>query len=156
MLRLDGVCPGCKKPMVDHLRSSRSMPTEVGANEIPLINGRCYPEGDRAPQKCSWVQLAEPMDVETYQAKLAAGELGLEACPGCGGELQGWGQFKRKLYGGLEAGLVEIELMRGKCCHDDCPVCTVTHYPWFVTPYRAVQTQQRELEVRAYAEEHQS
>ena len=60
------------------------------------------------------------------------------------------GQFSRTLVG-PDGKVEELELLRGRCRNADCPVCTVTHYPSFATPYHAVPTAAREAVVRARA-----
>ena len=151
MPSVDGVCPGCKRPLSEHLRSSRRLPRDMPAGKVAVINGRCVFGGERAPQKCCWVQLREPMTVEDYRQRFVAGTIELEPCPGCGGRLTRWGSFLRKVVEG-DSVLDDIRLLRGQCPNDACPVCTVTHYPVFLTPYEVVPTAKREAAVQSWAE----
>lgn len=150
MSSVGGVCPGCKRALADHLPSSRMMPAEVPAGKVAVVNGRCVVDGEPAPQKCCWVQLREPMTLEAYRERHAARTIKLEPCPGCGGRLTRWGSFLRKVVEGASV-LGEIRLLRGLCTDDGCPVCTVTHYPVFLTPYEVVPTVEREEAIRSYA-----
>ena len=150
MSSVGGVCPGCKRALADHLPSSRMMPAEVPAGKVAVVNGRCVVDGERAAQKCCWVQLREPMTLEEYRGRFVTKTIALEPCPGCGGRLTGWGSFPRDVVDG-DSLLGKIRLLRGLCPDTACPVCTVTHYPVFLTPYQAVPTAEREAAVRARA-----
>ena len=136
MFSVGGVCPGCKRALADHLPSSRMMPAEVPAGKVAVVNGRCVVDGERAAQKCWWVQLREPMTLEEYRGRFVAKTIALEPCPGCGGRLTGWGSFPRDVVDG-DSLLGKIRLVRGLCPDTACPVCTVTHDPVFLTPYVA-------------------
>ncbi len=152
MLSVDALCPACKRPLSAHLPSARRAPEDVPPDKVAVVNGRCIVAGQRAPQKCCWVALGEPMTPEEYGDRFDAGTIALEPCPGCGGPLSAWGSFSRTLAK-REAGVTEdLELRRGRCCNPDCPVCTVTHYPCFVTPYQTVPTAEREAAARAHLE----
>lgn len=150
MLSVGPMCPGCKRPLADHLPSRRRAPEEVPPGKVAVVNGRCVAEGQAAPQKCCWVALSRPMTVQEYVEGLGAGRMPLEPCPGCGGRLVAWGSCRRTLAEGST--LHDLRLRRGRCLHPDCPVCTVTHYPCFVTPYHVVPTDEREAAIRARAE----
>jgi DNA-binding CsgD family transcriptional regulator len=110
------------------------------------------PDGRRAPQKCCWVQYGEPMEEDEYVRRQYAGQLVLQPCPGCGGQLVAWGQFARQVVSAGGRTVHALALLRGRCRNPDCPVCTGTHYPSFLTPYPAVPTAQREEVVRQRAE----
>ena len=145
------LCAACKHPLEDHLPSSARLPAEVPAGKVAVVNGRCIGPNGRALQKMCWVALAEPMTPAEYRRRLAEGTVRLERCPACHGRLVTHGRFHRTLLG--PGGQPErIELLRGRCPNRECPVCTVTHYPLFMTPYHVVPTAEREATVRARAE----
>jgi hypothetical protein len=146
-------CPACKMPVADHLPASRYPPADVPLGKVAVVNGRCIVAGERARQKCCWVVLREPMTVAEYRERFEAGTIPLEACPCCAGRLVSWGSFGRTLAEGEPLALQGLRLLRGLCPKVDCPVCTVTHYPCFLTPYHVVPTAQRESAVRAHVEE---
>ena len=88
MPSVGGVCPGCKRPLEDHLPSVRRLEGPIPEGKVAVVNGRCqWRDGQQAPQKMCWVALSEPMTAETYRMRLADGAVGLERCPGCGGAL---------------------------------------------------------------------
>ena len=118
-----------------------------------VVNGRCRIAGRPAPQKCCWVQLRQVMTPAEYRERIQAGTITLEPCPCCGGRLQGHGSFERHVVAGETAALQGLRLLRGRCANADCPVCTVTHYPCFLTPYHVVATSERETAVRARLEQ---
>ena len=150
MLSVGGLCPGCKMPMADHLPSGRGPRAEVPEGKVDVANGRCIVAGTRALQKCCWAQLRDPMTPEGYRMRFEAGAIALEPYPCCGGPLTAWGSFPRKLAEGEPPTLRGLRLLRGRCPNPECPVCTVTHYPCFITPYRVEPTAQREAAVRAH------
>ena len=152
MPSVDGLCPACKMPLVDHLASRRYLPAEVPPGKIAVVNGRCIVAGQRAPQKGCWVPLREPMTPQEYRRRFEAKTIPLEPCPWCKGRLVPWGSFPRTLAEGEPPELQELRLLRGLCQDRDCPMCTVTHYPSFITPYHPVPTAQREAVVRARAQ----
>jgi hypothetical protein len=147
------LCPACKRPVADHLPSSRYAPREVPPGKVAVVNGRCTVAGERAPQKCCWVLLREGMTPGEYRERFAAGRIALEPCPCCGGPLLAWGSCPRRLVEGEGVVLQGLRLRRGRCPNPDCPVRTVTHYPVFVTPYQVVATAEREAAVRAHVVE---
>lgn len=152
MSSVDGVCRACKQPVSEHLPSGVAARRDTGG-KIDVVRGRCIlVDGRRAPQKCCWAQFAESMDEAEYRRRVEAGTLVLEPCPCCGGRLQEHGQSWRLLADAEGVLLNELPLLRGLCANPDCPVCTVTHYPCFVTPYRAAPTGLREVAVRGRAE----
>jgi hypothetical protein len=153
MPSVGGLCPACKMPVADHLPSMRYPPKDVPPGKVAVVNGRCVVSGERAPQKCCWVQLHEPMTPEEYRERCDAETISLEPCPCCGGRLVSWGRFARTMVKGDPPELAGLELLRGRCPNPACPVCTVTHYPCFLTPYHAVATAEREAVVRAHVEE---
>jgi hypothetical protein len=153
VLSVDGLCPACKRRVADHLRSVRREPESVAPGKVAVVNGRCVAEGKRAAQKLSWVALSKPMTVAEYRERLDAEAIPLEPCPGCVEALVRWGVVPRHLAEGEPPLLAGLSLLRGRCMNPDCPVCTVTHYPCFVTPYQVVPTGEREAVVRAYAAE---
>ena len=153
VLSVDGLCPACKRRVADHLRSARREPESVPPGKVAVVNGRCVPDCKRAAQKLSWVALSEPMTPADYRERLKAKAIALEPCPGCGGALVAWGVVRRRLAEGEALLLGGLLLLRGRCMNRDCPVCTVTHYPCFVTPYQVLPTGEREAAVRAYAAE---
>ncbi len=116
------------------------------ANSIAVCNGRCYPCGEKAKQKLSWVAMSETLTEEEYRRRYSA-EVppGLEPCPGCGRELGHHGHFERQLA--QDGELEPLLLFRGICRNPDCPVVTVTHYPPFVTPYSVFPTAERETAI---------
>ena len=152
MPSVDGLCPACKMPMVDHLASSRCAPTEVPPGRVPVVNGRCIVAGEPAPQECCWVALREPVTPQDYRRRFEAKTIPLGPCPGCKGRLVSRGSCPRTLAEGESSVLQGLRLLRGRCPNRDCPTCTVTHYPCFVTPYHPVSTAQREAVVRARAQ----
>ena len=156
MPSVDAMCPACKRAVADHLQSRRWPPAEVPEGRIAVVNGRCFPGGEPAPQKCCWVQLGERMTPGEYRERFLARSISLEACPSCGGHLERWGSFPRHLAEGEPPRLAGLRLLRGRCVNPGCPVCTVTHYPCFVTPYDTVPTAEREAAVRAHAVDQQS
>jgi hypothetical protein len=151
MSSVGGVCPACKRLLADHLPSAQRTPAQIADGRVAVINGRCQAADGRAPQKLCWVMLSEPMTPEEYRNRMAEGRLRLEKCPGCGGALVAHGTFCRTLVG-PHGSVEEIRLLRGRCREEACPVCTVTHYPSFMTPYHPVPTAKREAVVRARAE----
>jgi hypothetical protein len=152
MLSVDVLCPACKRPLAAHLPSRRRAPADVPVGKVAVVNGRCIVAGERAPQKCCWVALGEPMTLDEYRERFEAETIPLEPCPCCGGRLNAWGSFPRTLVEGEAGVAVDLELLRGRCPNPECPVCTVTHYPSFVTPYATVSTGEREAAVRAHLE----
>ena len=115
MLSVDALHPACKRPLSAHLPSARRAPEDVPPDKVAVVNGRCIVAGQRAPQKCCWVALGEPMTPEEYGDRFDAGTIALEPCPGCGGPLSAWGSFSRTLAK-REAGVTEdLELRRGRC-----------------------------------------
>lgn len=156
MPSVDGLCPACKRPLCDHLPSGRYPPPEVPPGKVAVVNGRCIAGGERAQQKCCWVPLSQPMTPTEYRERLEAKTIPLEPCPCCGGRLVPWGSCPRKLAEGEPPVLEDLRLLRGLCPNPACPVCTVTHYPCFVTPYHTVPTAAREAAVRAHMEEDRS
>lgn len=146
-------CPACKRPLTDHLPSGRYPPGNVPPDKVAVVNGRCIVNGERAPQKMCWVLLREPMTPEGYRERFEAGMIPLEPCPCCGGKLAPWGSFPRTLAEGEPATLQGLRLLRGLCTNENCPVCTVTHYVSFLTPYQVVPTAEREAAVRAHVEQ---
>lgn len=153
MPSVGGLCAACKMSVADHLPSVRYAPGEVPPGKVAVVNGRCIVDGARAPQKCCWVLLGEPMTPEEYRERFDAGTISLEPCPCCGVALAPWGSCPRTLAEGEPLALKGLELLRGRCHNPDCPVCTVTHYPCFVTPYHTVPTAEREAAVRAHVEQ---
>lgn len=147
------LCPACKRPVADHLPSTRYPPENVPPGKVAVVNGRCVVDRERAPQKVCWVLLREPMTPEEYRKRFEAGTIPLEPCPCCGGELARWGSFPRTLAEGEPPTLQGLRLLRGRCTNEKCPVCTVTHYVCFVTPYHVVPTAEREAAVRAHTEQ---
>ena len=135
------LCTGCRQPLHHHFRSGRIL--REAANGIGVCNGRCYPSGEKAKQKLSWVAMSEPLTEEEYRQRYSATMPPLmEPCPGCGGRLGHHGYFERR-----QVKLGELEpllLFRGICRNPGCPVVTVTHYPPFVTPYSVFPTAVRE------------
>ena len=153
MPSVDAMCPACKRAVADHLQFRRWPPSEVPEGRIAVVNGRCFPAGQPAPQKCCWVQLGERMTPGEYRERFLARSISLEACPSCGGHLERWGSVPRHLAEGEPPKLEGLRLLRGRCVNPGCPVCTVTHYPCFVTPYDTVPTAEREAAVRAHEEQ---
>lgn len=153
MRSVNPMCPACKRPLADHLPSRRRVPEHVPAGKIPVVNGRCIVDGVRAPQKCCWVQLRKPLTVKQYQKKFDKGLIQLEPCPSCRGRLEMWGSCPRTLQDGEPQSMRGLRLLRGRCRNAECPVCTVTHYPCFITPYLTVSTAEREAAVRAHEEQ---
>lgn len=152
MLSVGPLCPACKRPLADHLPSRRRVPAEVPPGKVAVVNGRCLVEGEPAAQKCCWVQLREPVTPQEYRERFRAKSIPLEPCPCCGGPLEAWGSFPRTLVEGEPPLLEGLRLLRGRCRNGECAVCTVTHYPCFVTPYSTVPTAAREAALRGHAE----
>ena len=153
MPSVGGLCPACKRPLVDHLPSARYPRESVPPGKVDVVNGRCILEGTLAAQKLCWVQVGQPLTPAVYRERFEAGTIPLEPCPGCGGQLVPWGSCPRTLAEGEPARLQPLRLLRGRCLNPDCPVCTVTHYVCFVTPYHVVPTGAREAAVRAHVEQ---
>lgn len=153
MLSVGPLCPACKRPVADHLPSGRYAPEEVPSGKVAVVNGRCIVDGKRAPQKCCWVLLSQPLTLQEYQERFAAGSIPLEPCPSCSGRLAAWGSCPRTLADGEALILQDLRLLRGRCLNPDCPVCTVTHYASFLTPYHVLPTAEREAAVRAHVEQ---
>lgn len=153
MPSVSDVCPACKRPVADHLPSTRYAPDEAPPGKVVVVNGRCIVGDERASQKCCWVQLHEPMTPAEYRQRFDAGTILLEPCPCCGGRLTPWGSFSRKLAEVDPPWLEGLRLLRGWCPNPDCTICTVTHYPCFATPYHTAPTALREAVVRAHVEE---
>jgi hypothetical protein len=139
--------------MAEHLPSSRRPRDQVVAGMVEVVNGRCRIDGRPARQKCCWVQLHEAMTPDEYRQRMAAGSIALAPCPCCGLRLVGHGSFLRHLAEGEPAALAGLRLVRGRCTNPDCAVCTVTHYPCFLSPYHVVATSEREAAVRAHLEQ---
>ncbi len=138
------LCTGCRQPLHLHSKSGRTL--REAANGIAVCNGRCYPNGERAKQKLSWVAMSEPLTEEEYRARYSATvSPPMEPCPDCGGRLGHHGHFERQLTANGE--LEPLLLFRGICRNPDCPVVTVTHYPPFVTPYSVFPTAVRETAI---------
>jgi hypothetical protein len=142
--------------LADHLPSARRAPEVVAPGKVVVVNGRCIVDGSPAAQKCCWVLLWEPMTPDDYRQRFAAHRIPLEPCPGCGGRLEAWGSCPRTLAEGEPPQLNGLRLLRGRCGNPDCPLCTVTHYPCFITPYSTIPTAEREAAVRAHAVQRQS
>ena len=106
----------------------------------------------RAPQKCCWVMMSELMTIAEYRQRYESEPPPMEPCPCCGGHLQHQGRFPRRLASEDGTTVEPLWLYRGLCPNPACPVVTVTHYPWFVTPYEVVPTTQREAAIRAWAD----
>jgi hypothetical protein len=153
MPSVGGVCPACKRPIGVHLPSARYPRQAVPVGWVDVVNGRCRVEGQPAAQKCCWVQLREVMTPAEYRARVEDGKIALEPCPCCGGRLRPHDRFERHLAEGEPAVLQGLRLVRGRCTNPDCPVCTVTHYPCFLSPYHVVATAEREAAVRAHCEQ---
>ncbi len=151
MPSVGGLCAACKRPVADHLHSRRRPPAEISGTEVAVVDGRCVWAESQAAQKLCWVAIADPMTPEEYRKRLAEGKIPLEPCPMCGGKLAAHGRFSRTIAG-QDGQADTIELLRGRCRNPECPVCTVTHYPCFLTPYHVVPTAEREATVRARAE----
>jgi hypothetical protein len=153
MASVGALCPACKVRVSDHLPSVRRPQADVPPEKVAVVNGRCVAGGVRGKQKLCWVALSEPMTPEQYRERFVGKTIPLEACPCCGGRLERWGSCPRTLAAGEPPALEGLRLLRGRCPDPACPVCTVTHYPCFVTPYHVVPTAQREAAVRAHVEQ---
>lgn len=153
MLSVGPLCPACKGPLADHLPSGQRVAEHVPPGKVPVVNGRCIVNGAPAAQKCCWVQLHEPLTLEQYRERFATETIPLEPCPCCGGHLEAWGSCPRTLAEAEPPAWRNLRLLRGRCANVDCPACTVTHYPCFVTPYSTVPTAEREAAVRAHGEQ---
>jgi hypothetical protein len=125
----------------------------VPAGWVEVVNGRCRVDGRAAAQKCCWVQLGEVMTPGEYRGRIEAGTIALEGCPCCGERLGPHGSVARHLLEGEPGALAGLRLLRGRCRNPECPICTVTHYPCFLTPYHVVATSEREAAVRAHCEQ---
>jgi|GEM_PF-5041260 len=78
MFSVGGLCPGCKRPVVDHMPSARYPRETVPTGKVDAVNGSCIVEGARAPQKCCWVLLRAPMTPAEYREHFQAGTIPLE------------------------------------------------------------------------------
>ncbi len=136
-------CPACKRDVGHHLNSQRYPLAPDGSKRIPVVMGRCFPDGRERPgasQKLSWCQLSEQLTLEEYFHHYGVNPPPLEACPGCGEKLEHHGKYWRGLE--LQMGWIErLPIYRGLCPNPYCPVVTVTHYPWFVVPYTRAPAQ---------------
>jgi hypothetical protein len=143
------LCPGCRRPLALHPRSAYQWRETDG---LDVCRGRCRLGKERAPQKCCWVLMSELMTEAEYRQRYENEAPPMEPCPCCGGHLQHQGRFPRRLASEDGTTVEPLWLYRGLCPNPACPVVTVTHYPWFVTPYEVVPTTQREAAVRAWAD----
>lgn len=144
-MTVSGLCPGCTRPLADHLPSRRNV--RGGGRGIEMVQGRCHGPDGPAPQKACWAALAEPSTVEEYLERYARVVPPLPPCPACGGRLGYHGKFWRRVE--VRRGWTEaVPLYRGHCLRPGCPLVTVTVYPPCLSPYRQVTVQVREWAVR--------
>ena len=140
-------------PLALHPRSAYQWRESDG---LDSCRGRCRLGAVRAPQKCCWVALSEPMTEAEYWRRYEDEPPPLEPCPCCGGSLQHHGRFPPLLASEDGTTVEPLWLYRGLCPNPACPIVTVTHYPCFVTPYKLVPVGRREAAVRAWAEQGES